>query len=484
MGTIQNPTRFVGREAELAQLDTLRVPRHGGQAQLVLLYGRRRVGKTVLARRWAAASGLPTLYCGFERESAPLQRRKLAARLYQLPLARAPAFEAWSELWTALAQAVGQQRTIVILDEITYADEVDTAFLTSIQHAWDHELRGTGLILILCGSHVRAMEALESRGAPLYGRFTARLHLLPLPYRLLRAFVPNWSAEERVAAYSIWGGVPGYLEWLNPRLSLSENLRDALTPPTGLFIAEPQVLLADEFHNARTYRTVLKALGEGAHSLSEISAHALIPKTHLPEYLDKLQELYLVERRLPITVPPRRQAISRVGRYHIADPFLHFYFRFVVPQLDELEGSPKEMLDSVTRGMRAHIGAGGFERLSRQWLRQASDAGQLPFAAEHVGAAWNRNAQVDAVAINWAQRQLLLGECKWTVDALPREVVAELIERKAPLIQTMLPNGGQGWTITFAAFARAGLTPAARALLRQHGGLDVDLKQLDRDLGR
>src|SRR5919108_4490573 len=207
---------FVDPQQEIEFLNSLLEREHPGPAQMVLLYGRRRVGKTSLLRFWSAQSGLPAIYWSAEKEPAALQRRKLYAALLGMPVNRAPIFESWAEVWDAAAELIGGQKNILILDELPYAAEADPAMLSALQHAWDHHFKSSKLILVLCGSQVHTMETLLSHQSPLFGRMTGQWHLQPLTFSNLREFLPDWSVEERVAAYAIVGGVPAYLEWLDP----------------------------------------------------------------------------------------------------------------------------------------------------------------------------------------------------------------------------------------------------------------------------
>jgi AAA+ ATPase superfamily predicted ATPase len=136
---------FIAREQELAYLSSLLKPAGRQPGQLVLLYGRRRVGKTVLARRWAEKSGLPTIYWAAERETAPLQRRKLYARMLGVAAAQAPAFTSWADLWNAFAAQLGDRHQILILDEVPHAAEADPAFMSALQHAWDQHFKNSRL---------------------------------------------------------------------------------------------------------------------------------------------------------------------------------------------------------------------------------------------------------------------------------------------------------------------------------------------------
>jgi len=498
---------FVNRQAELAFLNDVLARKRPTAAQFILLYGRRRVGKTVLLRHWAENSGVSHTYWAAEKEPAALQRRKLFARALGVEPARAATFGSWADCWQAIATMLADRRHILILDEFTYAAEADPAMLSSLQHAWDQSFKSSQLVIVLCGSHVHAMETLQARQSPLFGRLTGQWHLRPLHFASLREFLPNWSTEERVAGYAVVGGVPAYLEWLDPDLSLSDNIRDVVLAPGSMFVAEPAFLLYDEVREPATHLAILKAIGAGNHTLSEISNAALVGKSHLSAYLARLRELRLVERRLPITVPPARRRRARRGRYHLSDPYFRFYFRFIAPYHDELIYNPERVLPYIREGLRSFVGMTAFEELSRQWVAEQGRADKLPFnrltatstrggragsfdraqgrpfGPEEVGSHWSRQVQVDVVAVDWREREILLGECKWGADKVGRSVIRELVETKTPKVLKELP-GGEGWKVHYAFFARAGFTDAARAEAEAVGTLLVDLERLDADLRR
>ena len=473
---------FVDRQPELAFLNNLLERQHPGPAQMALLYGRRRVGKTSLLLHWSAQAGIPATYWSAEKEPAALQRRKLYATLLNMPVNRAPIFESWADIWNAAAELIGEQKRILILDELPYAAEADPAMLSALQHAWDHHFKNSNLILVLCGSQVHTMETLLSHQSPLFGRMTGQWHLQPLSFSSLREFLPDWSVEERVAAYAIVGGIPAYLEWLDPNRNLTQNIREVMLSPGSMFVAEPTFLLYDEVREPNIYLAVLKAIGQGAHTLNDISNASLIGKAHLSSYLRRLQELYLVERRLPATVPIRSLRKSRMGRYHLSDPYFRFYFRFLAPFHDTLTFDPDRVLAQVKDGLRAFVGQTAFEHLSREWVIEQGRKGQLPFEPEVVGSHWSASVQVDVVAINWHEKQILLGECKWGLDGIDRQIVRELIEQKMPKVMAGLPDGGTGWRVHYAIFSRGGVTRAAFAELQKYGGISVDVEMLDKDL--
>ncbi|HFC11684.1 MAG TPA: ATP-binding protein, partial [Anaerolineae bacterium] len=405
--------RFVSRENELAFLDNLLQQPRNRAAQFVLIYGRRRVGKTRLLRHWLAQSEIPATYWVAEKETASLQRRKFIAAFEQRPLRQAPLLESWSEVWELLADRIGNNQHILVIDELPYAAQADSALLSSLQHAWDRYFENSRLILILCGSQMRVMETLQYHQSPLFGRFTAQWHLQPLPFHSLAQFFSTWTTEERIALYSIVGGIPAYLNWLHPERTLVENIRHVMLAPGSLFIAEPMFLLYDEVNEPQSFLSVLQAIGMGNHTLSEISNYALIGKTHLSSYLVRLQELKLIERRIPATVPSAKRRKSRQGRYHFSDPYFHFYFRFLAPFNHILPDDIEPVLEKVRLELRAFVGQTGFEQLSQQWVREQRKKGALGFRPMIIGSHWSRKVQVDVVGVNWDSRDILLGECKW-----------------------------------------------------------------------
>jgi len=393
----------------------------------------------------------------------------------------------WQTFWEWLASHLAQEyaRRIIILDEFSYAVEADPTLLQGLQDAWDSQLRYGNAILLLCGSHVTTMESLLAEDSPLAGRITGDWHLQPLPFHTLRQFFPAWELDERIALYNIMGGVPAYLSWLDPAQSLIENIRQVILLPSSIFLAEPQLLLYDELRELTTYLAVLRAIACGSHTLSAISKESLVSRTSLMFYLSRLQELLLVERRLPVTLPEDKRNRSKRGRYYLHDPYFQFYFRFVEPYL-QAQYTLQETVKLIEERLPDYSRA-GYVTLAREWISRQAQSGRavsaLPFMPEAVGAHWSRHVKVDVVAINWRTRDILLGECDWSLMPVDAPKIRELAESKTALIRRELPNNGEGWIFHYAIFTRTGLTEAAQAELLPRGGLNVHLSRLERGLG-
>jgi uncharacterized protein len=219
------------------------------------------------------------------------------------------------------------QHLILIIDEFPYATEAEPALTSLLQNAWDHEFKTTQTLLVIAGSQVGMMVDMLGYRAPLYGRSTAQLALKPLPFRTLTHFYPHYTAEQRVAVYAILGGIPAYLEKFSDGVTLATNVRDVILSPLSIFQQEPFFLLQDEVREPANYLAIMRAIGEGAHSLDNIALQSGLAKNHASTYLARLQELTFVRRELPVTLPKGKR--STQGRYVLDDSYLRFYFRFL-----------------------------------------------------------------------------------------------------------------------------------------------------------
>ncbi len=266
-------TQFIGRQAEINELNRL-LQERARMAQFIVLYGRRRIGKTSLLLHWAQQTRQPYVYWVAHRETAEATRYSLTRAFwkYAFPGRNAPRFDSWESLFEQMAAIIGNQPLILIWDEFPYAAESDPSLPSHLQAAWDHHFKGRPIMLILAGSHVGMMVDMMSYQAPLYGRFTGQILLKPLPFAALAEFFPTYSAEERVAAYACLGGVPAYLEWINPQQSLVANIKQHLFAPSGMFRSEPALLVSDLVRETRLYEAILRSIANGAHTPADMAA--------------------------------------------------------------------------------------------------------------------------------------------------------------------------------------------------------------------
>jgi AAA+ ATPase superfamily predicted ATPase len=453
---------FVGRTTELNLLDDLWARE---RATLLILYGRRRVGKTSLLTYWLQQSERRALYWVAEPSSVLDQLRSFSQAIYnfanpQLPAPADFAFASWEQAWQQVALLAQQERLALFVDEFTYLLEIDPSIAGKLQNLWDHLLSKTKLALVLCGSHLGMMQRhLLSYQAPLFGRATAQLRLQPLPFGVTATYFPTYDADERVAIYAIWGGVPAYWERLNTTQSVSDNIRRELLTPNNLMQAEPRLLLQDFLSDPHNYVGVLRAIANNARTQKEIATFTGLAQAHISQYLSILQDAGFVERRVPVTQGER----SRLGRYHIIDPYLRFYYRFLINRQAQLAlGVQDQALEEIKRHLRDFIGAHTWEELCREWVLRASAKGQLPLPVDQVGSVWTQKAQVDVVGINTMEKTLVLGECKWGPQVMGRTVPVDLVNKTAEIV----PKQGQ-WRVLYLVFARAGWSEQAQTFAQE-----------------
>jgi AAA+ ATPase superfamily predicted ATPase len=481
--------RFSDREKEL---QLLQQEWEADEARLLILYGRRRVGKTRLVTHWTRSAAPRALYWVAEPTSSVNQLRSFSQALYGFDSGTTPpddfSYASWKQAFEQVARISRDSRFALILDEFTYLLSLEPGIAGILQNAWDHTLKQANVFLIISGSHIGMMErGVLSYQAPLYGRATSKLLLLPLPFKETRTFFPKYRPDERVVVYAMFGGVPAYWEQFNPSISLDRNIKEKLLGGSNLVQDEPRLLLQDFVSEIHNYAAILRAIAGGSRTPREIAAESGLNDRHISMYLSNLADTGFVERRLPIT----EKTASRSGRHFIIDPFLRFYFRFLSRRQAQIAmGVQDQVLEEIKRHLVDFIGTHTWEELCQEWLLRATGHRVLPFIPDQVGSIWNREAQIDVAGINSMEKTLILGECKWDRHPIDLSVLTELVGKT----EKVIPKEGN-WRVYYLGFARSGWTQAAhsfseslpKARLKGEnwhavGMLLKNLEQIDSDL--
>lgn len=327
---LESPPSFIGRARERAYLEELFASR---RAELFVLYGRRRVGKTELLQQFCQGHRSVYFLAAQVRDRDNLRsfRNAIADGLGDA-LAGDVEFPDWGAALGFLAERSGGERLVVVLDEFPYLCEADKSLPSQIQRFWDMRGKKSSLLLVLCGSQVSFMEKeVLAERSPLFGRRTGQKRLEPLSPMETLEFFPRWSLEDRVLAYAVLGGMPAYLARFDDREDLRTNVLRDMLRPEGYLFDEVAFLLRSELSNPATYNSLLASLARGSQRLNDIALDVGVDSTTAGKYLSVLRELRLVEREVPVTDPdPLR---SRRGTYHIADRFLAFHFRHLQPNV-------------------------------------------------------------------------------------------------------------------------------------------------------
>ena len=430
--------QFVDRDVELDQLTDCY---NSETADFVVIYGRRRLGKSELVRQSIA-----------ERDDAVYYQAVESTAQNQLEQFVDTATAEFSSLqrvrrdWEVLLEALGEEDAIVVIDEFPFLIEEDESLPSRIQRVWDMELQETGMTLVLVGSSISVMEdKVLSGSAPLYGRRTATIDLKPLSVADAQHFFPEYDPETTIAAWSIYGGTPYYLQTIDPDQPLGTNVQQAVLSERGLLYSEPEFLLRTELRQPNTYFSILRALAHGRRTPNEIAGMAGIESGSLSTYLQKLRRLRLVERHIPVTESARS---SKRGRYRIAAPLFRFWFRFVYGNQDQLRILGEDAYEELVAPELADYVSPLFERLCQQAVpnlvdRQFRDLGQW----------WFREHELDVLGLT--ADGFVAGECKFTSQPVSEGVLADLERTASKVRWSEEPTNGEP---LYVLFSRSGYT--------------------------
>lgn len=463
-------SKFINRTAELAELD--QIADRGGATMLVV-YGRRRIGKTSLLRQWGNLHPADNLYWTAYRTSEDILlesfSNQLAALTPGLKSGRLN-FRTWEDALQHLFDLAEETPLIVVIDEFPYLVEMAPSFPSLLQRIWDLRKDTAKLSLAISGSHYHMMhEQFASSRKPLYGRAQRLIHLDEILPAELPLFLPRYSPNQVVETYAVTGGVPAYLELWNDRQPVWKNIEDLLISPATFFSQEAILLIQDEISQPRTYLSILQAIGAGLKTPKQISDITGISLSHMGKYLSVLAELRFIRRVLSEDSADRVK--SRNTKYEIRDAYLRFHFEFLYPYPDLRESRNPQLNTQIQRAFPAFVGSTSYEELSRRQLLTWSQDGELSFTTEFVGRAWNRKAEIDVVGINWKDRVVLFGECKWTATKMNASHLEALKTRAALLTKF------NGFTKQYALFSKSGFAKSLKekpddALLVSGGNLE------------
>ena len=422
--------QFLDRHDERARLERLL---RADEPALAVLYGRRRCGKSTLLQQVVAPRDL---YFLADQREQPLQITAFAEAVERIaPSFTSAVYPSWDAVFTTLAQRFTRSINVV-LDEFPYLVQSAPELPSIIQRMLDRP-EHSPVSWILCGSSQRMMQgAVLDRTAPLYGRAREILRIRPLPAGWITAAL-GLEGRDAVAAYALWGGIPRYWELAADFPSTRHALASLVLDRNGVLHDEPARLLQDEQRSSVQAQSLLSLIGNGCHRLSEIAGRLGKPAGSLTRPLNHLIELGYVAREWPWGESARS---SRRTLYHLSDPFIRFYYRFVLPYKSLLElGHTDAVLEQVSRGLDAHTAA-IWEDLARASVPGLQIGGQeWNTASRWWGQDENRRpVELDVVAESLDRGSLLLGEAKWGCkpEELARETARlEALSRQLPFAQ-------------------------------------------------
>lgn len=450
---------FVGRESELAKLNGL-YEQEG--FQMAVVYGRRRVGKTTLINEFCRGKRALS-FTALEQSDADnlADFNRSIASFFNLP-SSLQGFSTWADALVYIAERAQEERFIIVFDEFPYAAQRNTALPSVFQVAIDKTLKNTNALLILCGSNQGFMESeVLGRKSPLYGRRTAQIKVEDLGYRDAARMLPGLSAQEAFRFYGCFGGVPYYLQQVDPVLSLKENLARLYFDPMGFLFDEPYGLLRQEFKEPALYSSILRAIASGANRPNQIADRVGMPQTSLPRYLKALESIGIIRKAVPFG---QNQETSKHGIYRLSEPCYMFWYRFVMPYVSDIEsGLGQAVVNALPEEQLNDYLGHRFEELCAEWMAEQAREGNLPIPATSVSSWWGTNPEkreqddIDVLAADRVSKQLIIGECKYREKFNESDEIANL-ESKRSLIKE--------YTAThFMMFTKRALSEATRKKL-------------------
>lgn len=421
---------FIGRKAELQFLED-KYAEPGGQ--LVVLYGRRRVGKTETLKQFCKNKSHVFFACTESTDKLQLKNFSEKMLREDIPAKRyITQFENWEQAFRSILDLpYGSGKRLLVIDEFPYMCKSNSGIPSILQNLWDEILKDENIMFILCGSAMSFIEKeLLAEKNPLYGRATGIYKMTEMGFYDAIQFFPAYSDRDKVILYSLLGGIPHYLKQFNPELTLEENIKKNILMKGCALYSEVEFFLRQELRETAVYNSVIEAVSLGNTRLNDISLKSLVEDTSKTSiYLRNLIELGIVEREFSVDVSTKERANSNRGFYRVADHFFRFWYSFVLTNYSDLEaGDVDGVYKYSIEPKLAEYAALAFEDVCRQFVRELQKAELLPFRYARMGrwtgkttvrddkdAEGLRQAEteIDIVAVSRGLKKYLVGECKF-----------------------------------------------------------------------
>ena len=418
---------FIGREKELQFLED-RYNETGGQ--LIVLYGRRRIGKTETLKKFC--EGKQHIFFSCRECTDKLQLKNFSEQLLKEDI---PAkqyineFQDWETAFKAITDLpYGNSKKLIVIDEFPYICKENGSIPSIIQNLWDNSFKNANVMIILCGSAMSFIEKeLLAEKNPLYGRATGIYKMQEMGFYEVVRFFPNYSPEDKVKVYSILGGIPHYLRQFNPKLSLEENIKKYILTKGSVLYSEVEFLLRQELRETNVYNSIVQAVALGNTKLNDISQKALVennPKTGV--YLKNLIELGIIKKEFSVDTSIKESANKNRGTYRIADNFFRFWYAFAFTNLSALETDDVDgVYEYSIKPNLDKFASFAFEDVCKEFVIRLQKENKLPFRYNKIGKWFGKTTvrrdedteiaetEIDILAISDIEKKYLVGECKF-----------------------------------------------------------------------
>lgn len=421
---------FIGREAELKFLED---KYQDGRGQLIVLYGRRRVGKTETLREFC--KGKPHVFYSCTQSTDKVQLVKFSQLMLKEDI---PArdyiteFADWEKAFHAILDLpYGDSKKLIVIDEFPYMCKGNDSIPSILQNLWDSELKDANVMVILCGSAMSFIEKeLLAEKNPLYGRATGIYKMEAMGFYDAARFFPDYSPRDKVLTYAVLGGIPHYLNQFDPKKSLGENIKRNILTKGSVLYSEVDFLLHQELRETPIYNSIIEAVALGNTKLSDISQKAMIDSTSKTSvYLRNLIELGIVEREFSVDVKLKEKGNASRGVYCLTDNFFRFWYTFGFANFSQLEdGDVDGVYEYVVEPALHEFSSFIFEDVCKEFVKEQQKRNALPFRYSKMGRWFGKTTirdehaatglrtaetEIDLLAIDREEKNYLVGECKF-----------------------------------------------------------------------
>ncbi len=419
---------FVNRKDELEYLE--HNYKKSGK-QLIILYGRRRVGKTELITHFCDKKN--AIYFLADKRGTEINAERFAALCSKHFNDTTPVVKHFDDVFRYIKTRILKEKLVIVIDEFSYLVEKDDSVPSVFQLIIDEVLNETNVFLILCGSSISMMyKGTLSYESPLYGRRSGEWRVKSMLLKDIKKFYPNKKFEELVRIYSVIGGVPAYATHFNGT-DIFDCIKNNILKKGEFLYNEPEVLLKEELRDPSSYFSILEAMASST-KLTDIANKSRIPAKDMPKYLKTLEELELIHKINPIT-----EKKSKKSLYFIKDNFFRFWFKFVYPRKSELEaGHIDEVLSLIKKDFNSYVGR-SFETVCKEYLEEKNP---IPFS--RIGKWWGyireekakerKIEEIDIVMIDEINKAILFAECKWQ-DNVDASAILNSLKQKAKKVE-------------------------------------------------
>lgn len=442
-------SQFYCREDELRKLNKRYAD---DKFECIVIYGRRRVGKTALINEFCKDK--PTIFFSAlnTTEKENLNALSKSIMNFERPdMESAPEFSSYDAALDELTALSKENRIVFVIDEYPYLAKAKPSISAMLQHIIDHKWTETRMYLILCGSSMSFMEnQVLGNESPLYGRRTGQFKIEPLDYRETAVFHPFLSSEDNALIYGITGGVPHYINKLDVRSSIDEALLENLFDRSSYLYEEPGNLLKQELREPAIYNAIIKAIADGSSKMNDIKMKVGEESSVISKYLKTLIDLGIVKKETPVTEKPGKKTI-----YLLADNFFRFWYRFVPVNMSSIDSGRISKLypHAVKQHLSDYMGL-TFEKMCQDYLLYYSD--NLPIELCNIGQWWGtdpkkkKQVQIDIVGTPVQGNDYIIGSCKYRNEKIGVDEL-NLIRDYASIL-------GKGNNYHYYIFSKGGFT--------------------------